>query len=65
MHLIAKPAPHDCLAAIVTHVPIENGFLVDLAVFGRVSTVFVHDVAFEASGVVPGSWHWPERTEGS
>lgn len=62
VHLIDPYAPHDCLAAIVTRVPRAGEFFVDLAVFNR-GIDFVSGIAFEESGVVPGTWHWPERVE--
>lgn len=62
VHLIDRYAPYDCLAAIVTRVPQDGQFYVDLAVFNR-GVDFVSGVTFEESGVVPGTWHWPERED--
>lgn len=62
VHLNDPFPPYACLAAIVTRVPRAGEFFVDLAVFNR-GLDFVSGIAFEESGVIPGTWHWPERVE--
>lgn len=64
VHVIDTYAPYDCLAAIVTRVPEVGSWYVDVAVFNR-GLNFKTGVSFEESGSVPGTWHWPERTEDS
>jgi len=62
VHYIPTYEPYRCLAAIVTGVPAEGQWRVDLMVFDQIA-VSVSNISFEESGVVPRTWHWPERDE--
>lgn len=47
-------------AAIVTQVHPRESDVVGLCILNPTGMFFTPEVKFDASGRVPGTWHWPE-----
>lgn len=59
VHYVDSEGEHK--AAIVTAVHDEQS--VNLQVFGQTEDPFPKCILYSESGVLPRSWHWPERAE--